>query len=102
MQNDGKYVAAGTAWNGSSFDFMIARYNTNGSLDQTFSGSGIQLVDFGSNNDTVSAITLQPDGKILVTRSSSNNAVVARLMPDGTLDATFEQWNWLQLNGCSR
>ena len=89
VQSDGKYVAAGTAWNGTSFDFMIARYNTNGSLDQTFSGGGIKLVDFGSNNDTVSAIVLQPDGKILVAGSSGNNAVVARLMPDGSLDATF-------------
>src|SRR5262245_46840339 len=39
-QPDGKLVAAGGSNNGSNFDFALARYNPNGSLDTTFNGTG--------------------------------------------------------------
>ncbi len=38
----------GSGFGGSSQDFMLARYNPNGSLDTTFSGDGTQTTDFGT------------------------------------------------------
>lgn len=40
IQGDGKIVAAGSASNGSNDAFAIARYNTNGSFDNTFDTDG--------------------------------------------------------------
>src|SRR5262245_1531589 len=40
IQSDGKIVAGGFASNGTNRDFALARYNPDGSLDQTFGGGG--------------------------------------------------------------
>ena len=57
-QTDGKILAGGiiTSYRGVTEKYII-RLNTDGTIDATFNtGSGF--------NNTVSAITLQPDGKI--------------------------------------
>ena len=49
LQGDGKIVAVGDAGGGTTgFDFALARYNPNGSLDTSFSGDGKQTTDFGA------------------------------------------------------
>ena len=57
---DGKIVAGGTT-NGE--DFALARYNTNGALDTTFSNDGRVITDFGSY-EGIAALAIQ-DGKIV-------------------------------------
>ena len=47
-QPDGKIVAVGDTARHGGFDFALARYNPNGSLDTSFSGDGKQTTDFGS------------------------------------------------------
>ncbi|MFO1486771.1 MAG: choice-of-anchor D domain-containing protein [Verrucomicrobiaceae bacterium] len=92
IQPDGKIVAAGSSGSGSGTDdFAVARYLANGTLDTTFSGDGKFTVSLGGNDD-VSALCLQPDGKIVVVGSvytSTSNVGVIRLNTDGTLDNTF-------------
>jgi uncharacterized delta-60 repeat protein len=68
--------------------FFVARFNSDGTLDQTFGNGGVVLTSFGSD-DTASALVLQPDNKIIVAGSSDGAFAVARFNPDGTLDATF-------------
>jgi uncharacterized delta-60 repeat protein len=41
VQDDGKIVVAGIWADASSSDFLVARYQPNGSLDTTFNGTGI-------------------------------------------------------------
>ena len=41
-QLDGKYVVVGS----NSGDFLIVRFNSNGSVDTTFNATGVQKVDF--------------------------------------------------------
>jgi len=99
LQADGKIVAVGTSSDTTpNADFAVARLNADGSLDPTFgAGSGTVLVpfDLGDNNsDTAGAVTLQPDGKILVAGwavvgASNYDFAVVRLLPDGTRDTTF-------------
>jgi uncharacterized delta-60 repeat protein len=99
IQNDGKIVVAGTVSAGfqsGMVDFAVARYNTNGSLDITFSGDGKQTTNFGFD-DYGSAVVIQTDGKIVVagTASESNaigahgNFALARYLTNGLLDNTF-------------
>jgi len=85
IQNDGKIVVATIV---SSVDIGAVRYNTDGSVDTTFS-----TADFGST-DTVNDATLQPDGKFVVTgykydASNIYDPFVVRYNVDGTLDTTF-------------
>ena len=94
LQQDGKIVVAGYSHNGNNYDFALARYHTDGSLDTTFDGDGKVTTDFGSGNDVATDIVIQDDGKILVTGGVdvAGNAefAVACYNPDGSLDTTFD------------
>lgn len=90
VQLDGKVITAGRTWNGSNFDFAIVRYNTDGSLDGTFSDDGKQVTDFGADDEAISLV-VQPDGKIIVGGSSNIKFALARYNTDGSLDAGFSE-----------
>jgi uncharacterized delta-60 repeat protein len=86
IQKDGKIVVAGA----SNSYFAVARYNPDGTLDNTFSGDGKLTTDFSSGStDNGYAVVLQQDGKIVVAGISGNNFAVARYETDGDLDPTF-------------
>src|SRR5690606_16446557 len=92
-QPDGKILVGGsfTSYKGQTRN-KIVRLNTNGSIDTSFSiGTGFSIT---SPKHRVSAITLQPDGKILVGGcfSSYNGQPVSniiRLNSDGSIDTSF-------------
>jgi uncharacterized delta-60 repeat protein len=122
IQPDGKLVAAGSqtaeqieeeSFNTSS-DFLLVRYQPDGTPDSGFGSAGIVTTDFGSVvenhpsdcgessgpwpvSDFARAIVLQPDNKIVVagvTRKvfscvTSDRFALARYSTDGTLDAAF-------------
>jgi uncharacterized delta-60 repeat protein len=94
LQSDGKILLGGYAFSGTSFDFAVARYNTDGTLDTTFNGTDQRLVDIGTNSDDSGrSLTLQPDGKILIAGWSdaggTNDFGLVRLNANGSLDTTF-------------
>jgi uncharacterized delta-60 repeat protein len=70
IQPDGKIIAAGYAArdaNNSNIDFGVARYNANGTPDQTFDGNGRLITGFyGSLQDVARGLAIQSDGKIVV------------------------------------
>lgn len=91
LQSDGKIVVAGYA-SGATSDFALARYNPDGSLDTSFSGDGMLVTDFAGADDFAYAITLQPNGKIIVAGCATGATIdfaLARYYPDGSLDTTF-------------
>ncbi len=68
-------------------DFAVARYNTDGSLDNSFGVAGKVTFDLGTDSDEGrSSVTIQPDGKIVTAGSTAYNSfdnydiVVARLI----------------------
>jgi uncharacterized delta-60 repeat protein len=65
IQPDGKLVVAGIA-GASSFDFALARYLPNGSLDPTFSGDGKVTTVFSGGFDAAQALAIQPNNGRLV------------------------------------
>ncbi len=89
IQPDGKIVVAGSSNNGSNFDFALIRYNPNGTLDPAFGTGGIVSIDIRNGDDQVSAVAIQPDGKIVVAGYSNTDFALARFKPNGTLDADF-------------
>lgn len=94
VQADGKILVAGYTGNGPQYDFALVRYNSDGSLDTTFSNNGMVKTDVGTSYDYGSSVTVQIDGKILVAGSSRNAAgnddfALVRYNTDGSLDTTF-------------
>ncbi|MCY7420068.1 MAG: hypothetical protein LH650_16605, partial [Chloroflexi bacterium] len=96
IQPDGKIVAGGYSYNGSNYDFALARYNPNGSLATTFGSSGTATTPIGTGADLANSVALQTDGKIVIGGygeiNVSNDQVfgLARFNPNGSLDSTFD------------
>jgi uncharacterized delta-60 repeat protein len=88
-----KLVAAGSSWNGSSYDFAVARYNADGSPDASFDGNGVVTTPIGSGDDVAYAVVVQADGKIVVAGFSQSGSqdgfALARYNQNGSLDAAF-------------
>ena len=99
LQPDGKIVAAGYAQSSrTGFDFVLARYNSDGTTDKSFGSLGRVTTDFlGFNSDEAAyALAIQSDGKIIAAGSTSSpvfrlNQVfgLARYNQDGSLDLSF-------------
>jgi uncharacterized delta-60 repeat protein len=67
IQSDGKIVAAGYGRGPGNYDLALARYNSNGSLDNTFGGGdGITTVDFNNSSDFGAAVALDNQGRAVV------------------------------------
>jgi uncharacterized delta-60 repeat protein len=95
LQSDGKLVVAGSALGPvGPPDFAVARYNSDGSLDASFGSGGRVTTDFAGRSDNGAAVTVQPDGKILVAGSADLVATqfdfaLVRYNANGSLDSTF-------------
>ncbi len=96
IQSDGKIVVAGaTDLNNPGSDFVVVRYNADGTLDATFDGDGKVTTDFNSRSDAAFAAAIQTDGRIVVvgvsgTNSTDRDFAVARYNADGSLDSSFD------------
>lgn len=95
LQPDGKIIAAGYSWNGTTYDFAIVRYSVNGSRDMSFGVNGIVTTDFANQHDRANQVVLQSDGKILLVGFSGDQSSVdldlafARYNSNGSLDNSF-------------
>jgi uncharacterized delta-60 repeat protein len=94
LQADGKIVAAGhAATSPNNFDFALARYNSDGSLDVGFGSGGKVLTDFGDDSDAALRVAMGSDGTIVAAgRAGAGSApdfALARYNPDGSLDTGF-------------
>lgn len=108
---NGKIVAAGFAFTPHeenrpthgevTGDFALAKYNADGSLDESFGESGKVTTDFFGEDDNIYSLVLQPDGKIIAVgsavtghrddRATENQASLSRIkkpfiITDGDLD----------------
>jgi uncharacterized delta-60 repeat protein len=99
IRSDGKIVAAGHA-NG---DMVLARYNSDGSLDSGFGIDGKVVTDL-SGTDRANALAIQTDGKIIAAGATTIpvaptpppyvqylnvRGILIRYNEDGSLDTTF-------------
>jgi uncharacterized delta-60 repeat protein len=101
VQPDGKLVAVGTTADCPGavcfYYVALARYNRDGSLDETFGGGdGIVTTDLesGDNHSIANAVTIQPDGRIVVAGVAivpfgGSNEALFRYNADGSLDQSF-------------
>ncbi len=94
IQADGKILLAGESYIGAGKHLALVRYNSDGTLDTSFGGGDgivrttVAFLELGES------VTLQSDGKILVTGSSftggsNTDILLVRYNTDGTLDTSF-------------
>lgn len=94
LQEDGKILLAGISITSEQNNFGVVRYNTDGSLDNTFDFDGIVNAPiFGVGISLGGYLAVQPDGKIVVTGNSwygfDYQFITLRLNVDGSRDETF-------------
>lgn len=102
IQPDGRIVVAGESKDGAASptyeDWVMARYNHDGTLDTSFGNGGRIVTDFGGRGDGAHQVLIQPDGLIVVTGTASLEVVTdlfvshfaaVRYLADGTVDRSF-------------
>lgn len=98
LDPDGNIVAAGTSRVDRSGAFTLARYDTEGNLDETFGEGGTVTTKVGTDAELY-AVTLQADGKIVAGGTSRSEEMspsgrlyrftLVRFTQDGRVDPTF-------------
>jgi uncharacterized delta-60 repeat protein len=97
-QADGKLVVVGQTYKNNDFsgeDFVVTRYNTDGTLDTTFGRGGKVRTDFPGLAAVPSSVVIQSDGKIVVAGGAFplftflGNFELVRYNPNGSLDRSF-------------
>ena len=85
LQPDGKIlgVGQGALWPWTATP--LTRFNSDGTPDSSFGSGGVSKAATGQAD----ALTLQPDGKIVVVGENANSFSVTRVDPDGTADPSF-------------
>ncbi|HMU41764.1 MAG TPA: T9SS type A sorting domain-containing protein [Ignavibacteriaceae bacterium] len=95
IQEDGKYVVTGYRYFRERLDtdILLVRYNSDGSIDQSFGVNGFVTKDINRNEDFAWDVIIQSDERILVTgytkSDSSKNVVTLRFNNNGQIDSTF-------------
>ena len=89
VQPDGRILAGELSMN-----FALERFNADGTLDASFGSGGRFALTraLGSSFEGLTAMALQPDGRIVLVGAADNYAVdslVARVTANGALDTTF-------------
>ena len=94
VQPNGKIIVAGYTVDAvTGHNFLVMRYNADGTLDSTFGLSGVTSTDLGSLEEGAWGAALQTDGKIIVVGSRFNglndDLVLIRHNSNGSIDTTF-------------
>lgn len=95
LQSDGRIVISGCIrGSGRLNDYLLARFERNGSRDTSFGTNGFTIVDFGPFPDIALGIAVQTDGKIVAAGFANNGSNVdfgvTRVNTNGTLDTSFD------------
>lgn len=95
LQPDGRILVGGYREQASS-DFILARYNADGSLDANFGVGGRVTIDVRATADANGNLALMPDGRLVIGGSSVDPAdgnrsdmAASRVLADGGLDNSF-------------
>jgi uncharacterized delta-60 repeat protein len=96
LLSNGQFLVAGAIGELTGGAFVLARFNSNGSLDTSFGSNGYVTQQFGWANAEASAIVVQGNGQIVLAGFVDNETspytygvALARFNADGSLDSSF-------------
>ena len=84
LDADGRIVAAGGSNTQINSNFAVARYDLDGTLDESFSQDGKLTIDFFGSTDIAENIAIQSNGRIVLgglARDNVDGYGVARVLP---------------------
>ena len=94
LQSNGKIVVGGKAYTGTTYNFLLLRYNANGTLDNKFAGGGLVTTALASGStDFGNSVAIESNGSILLggqtfTRAYTDFGLV-RYKSTGIVDSSF-------------
>lgn len=94
IQPDGKILVGGGSSGVTPIRFAMARYNSDGSIDNSFDSDGVvhtQIADGAGSR--IADLKLLPDGRILAggySNATQNDFALARYNADGSLDTSLD------------
>ena len=99
FQSDGKVVVGGDL----TGDIKIARFNQNGTLDESFGTSGIATIDPSGNTDYIRDMVIDSSDRIIIASrfnvgGLSERPSISRLSVNGALDTSFNLTGTLNIN----
>jgi len=96
LQDDDRIVAVGYSLSlvpETLEHAVVIRYDTDGSLDDSFATNGIRRESSPGQYDRYNAVAIQPDGRILtagrIFNGFNNHGILARYLADGSPDLSF-------------
>ena len=90
VRPDGKLVVSGLyEASGFSQDISVARYNTDGTLDNSFGNNGKVYLTFNAANTFYSKLAQNAAGELFLLGSADGPFHICRLSPNGTIDNSF-------------
>jgi len=105
IQEDGKIFVVGTTHSGSDLAVSVARYSTDGSLDNTYNNNGIVTtpIDSGSIH-VVNSLVIHNDGGIVVAGRSGSDPeykyIMEKYNENCILDSTFNKTGKIVISNC--
>ena len=94
LQQDGKIIISGKSFQVTDTDFLLARFNSDGSIDNTFGNNGITVTNMANDHDECLASAFQPDGSIILSGYYYDNIqqgfILARYRNDSTITAVSQ------------
>ena len=92
LQTDNKIVAGGSYGNSNAGKFLVMRFNTSGTPDNSFAGNGRAGISF-AHPAGVTGLAIESSGTIIACgrtwSSTDGDFAMVRLLTDGTPDANF-------------
>lgn len=88
IQTDDKILVVGTSGEFTNRDFSLARFNANGTKDQSFGNNGIVKTNI-LFDDELYTVALQSDGKIVAGGVGNSKGYIFRFLANGILDTSF-------------
>jgi uncharacterized delta-60 repeat protein len=94
VDGNGKIVACGSVYTGTNADAAVFRYNTDGTPDLTFNGTGYCVLASGAGDDYANGLAMNPAGNIVVVGESDSfsgslDCMVWKVLPSGVPDLSF-------------
>lgn len=95
---DGKILIAGVAYEGSDANFAICKLNSDGSLDNSFNGTGKRIIDYATTEDMAYSLAVNNEnGKIYISGYFPNGGgydfITQSLNEDGSNNTDFLNGN---------
>ncbi|MDO3382441.1 delta-60 repeat domain-containing protein [Gilvimarinus algae] len=89
VDSSNRIIVAGNANPGSGAQFYAARFNTDGTLDTSFNGTGYHIVDISAGFDSAYAVEVTSTGEIVIAGNAGSNTGIVSFNADGTLNTDF-------------